>query len=62
MPVFHIEEKIALRTWDDILNRSGYQSPVEARNFRFLRIAAVTVILHFKTTFHTAIPAFLQST
>jgi hypothetical protein len=41
VPVFHIEEKIGLRTWDDILNRSGYQSPVEARNFRFLRIAAV---------------------
>ncbi len=41
MPVFQIEEKISLRTWDDILNRPGYQSPVEARNFRFLRIAAV---------------------
>jgi hypothetical protein len=41
VPVFHIEEKVTLRTWDDILNRPGYQSPVEARNFRFLRIAAV---------------------
>jgi len=41
VPVFQIEEKISLRTWDDILNRPGYQSPVEARNFRFLRIAAV---------------------
>ncbi len=41
MPVFHIEEEITLRTWDDILNRPGYQSPVEARNFRFLRITAV---------------------
>ncbi len=41
MPVFHIEEKITLRTWDDILNRPGYQSPVEAGKFRFLRIAAV---------------------
>ncbi len=41
MPDFHIEEELALRTWDDILNRPGYQSPVEARNFRFLRIAAV---------------------
>ena len=41
MPVFHIEEKITLRTWDDILNRPGYQPPVEARHFRFLRIAAV---------------------
>ena len=41
MPVFHIEEELTLRTWDDILNRPGYQSPVEARNFRFLRIAGV---------------------
>ena len=41
MPVFHIEEKITLRTWDDILNRPGYQSRVEAQTFRFLRIAAV---------------------
>jgi hypothetical protein len=41
VPVFQIEEKLSLRTWDDILNRPGYQSPVEARNFRFLRIAAV---------------------
>ncbi len=41
MPVFHIEEEITLRTWDDIFNRPGYQSPVEAGTFRFLRIAAV---------------------
>jgi hypothetical protein len=41
VPVFHIEEEINLRTWDDILNRSGYQSPVEARQNRFLRVAAV---------------------
>jgi hypothetical protein len=41
VPVFQIEEKITLRTWDDILNRPGYQSPVEAQKFRFLRIAAV---------------------
>ena len=41
MPVFHIEEKITLRTWDDILNRPGYQSRVEAQTFRFLRIAAI---------------------
>ena len=40
MPAFHIEEEITLRNWDDILNRPGYQSPVAARNFRFLRIAA----------------------
>ena len=41
MPVFHIEEEINLRTWDDILNRRGYQSPVETRKIRFLRVAAV---------------------
>ena len=41
MPVFHIEEKITLRTWDDILNRPGYQSRVEAQTFRFLSIAAI---------------------
>ena len=41
MPVFHIEEKITLRTWDDILNRPGYQSRVEAQTFRLLRIAAI---------------------
>ncbi len=41
MPVFHIEEEITLRTWDDILNRPGYQSPVEARTFHFLRIPTV---------------------
>ena len=41
MPVFHIEEEITLRTWDDILNRADYQSSVDARKFRFLRIAAV---------------------
>jgi hypothetical protein len=39
--VFHIEEEINIRTWDDIFNRPGYQSPVEAGKFRFLRIAAV---------------------
>ena len=41
MPVFHVEEKITLGTWDDVINRPGFQSPVEPRKFRFLRIAAV---------------------
>jgi hypothetical protein len=40
VPVFHVEENITLGTWDDILNRPGYQSPVEPRKFHFLRIAA----------------------
>ena len=41
MPVFHIEEEITLRTWDDIFNRLDYRSPVGANKFRFLRITAV---------------------
>ena len=41
MPVFHIEEKVTLRKWDDILNRLDYRSPGVPRKFRFLRIAAV---------------------
>ncbi|GMQ88133.1 MAG: hypothetical protein BMS9Abin08_1358 [Gammaproteobacteria bacterium] len=41
MPGFHVEEKITLGTWDDTLNRPGYQSPVEPHKFRFRRIAAV---------------------
>jgi hypothetical protein len=41
VPVFHVEEKITLATWDDILNRPDYQSPVKPQRFRFLRIAAV---------------------
>ena len=41
MPVFHVEEKITLGTWDDILNRPDYQSPIKPQRFRFLRIAAV---------------------
>jgi len=41
VPVFHIEERITLRTWDDILNRPGYQSPVAPRKFGFLRVASL---------------------
>jgi hypothetical protein len=41
VPVFHIEEEITLRTWDDIFNRLDYRSPVGANKFRFLRITAV---------------------
>jgi len=41
VPVFDIQEEITVRTWDDILNRAGYQRPLEVRNFRILRIAAV---------------------
>ena len=41
MPVFHVEEKITLRTWDDILHRPDCRSPVKPQQFRFLRSAAV---------------------
>lgn len=41
MPIFHIEEKITLETWEDILNRPGYRSPVEPQKCRYLSIAAV---------------------
>ena len=39
--VFHIEEKITLNTWDDIINRSCYESPVEPQQYRYVRVAAV---------------------
>jgi hypothetical protein len=41
VPIFHIEEKITLETWEDILNRPGYRSPVEPQKCRYLSIAAV---------------------
>jgi hypothetical protein len=39
--IFHIEEEVNLRTWDDILNRPDYQPPIETRKTRYLRISAV---------------------
>lgn len=39
--MFHIEEKITLRTSDDILSRLNFRSPVRAKRFRFRRIAAL---------------------
>ncbi len=41
MSVFHIEEKITLNTWDDIINRPCYESPVEPQQYRYVRVAAV---------------------
>ncbi len=41
MSVFQIEEKIALNSWDDITRRPCYESPVEPKKFRFVRIVAV---------------------
>jgi len=39
--MFHVEEKIVLRTWDDILSHLNFRSPVRAKKFRFRRIAAL---------------------
>lgn len=41
MPVFHVEEKITLKTWDDIASRPRYRSPVEPNKLRHGRIAAI---------------------
>jgi len=39
--VFQLEEKITLNSWDDISHRPGYTSPVEPRQYRYVRIAGV---------------------
>ncbi len=41
MPVFQIEEKITLSSWEDITHRPGYESPVEPQPYRYVRIAGV---------------------
>lgn len=41
MSVFQIEEKITFSSWDDITHRLSYESPVEPRQYRYVRIAAV---------------------
>lgn len=41
MPVFQIEEKVTLNTWDDITNRPFYISPVEPKKYHFNRITAI---------------------
>ncbi len=41
MSLFHIEEKIALKTWDDIVSRPRYKSSVEAEKNPCIRVAAV---------------------
>jgi hypothetical protein len=51
VPVFNVEENITLGTWDDIVNRPGYQSSVEPRKFRFLRIAAAYSFTEQSTRF-----------
>jgi hypothetical protein len=39
--VFQIEEKITLNTWNDIIKRPCYESPVEPQQYRYVSIAAV---------------------
>ncbi len=41
MPEFQIEEKIKLNTWDDVVNRPCYESPVEPKSNRYIRVIAV---------------------
>ncbi len=41
MPVFQIEEKITLSSWEDITHRPCYESPVEPQPYRYVRIAGV---------------------
>ncbi len=41
MPVFLVEEKIELNSWDDISHRPGYKYPVEPQQYRYVRIAGV---------------------
>ena len=41
MPVFQIEEKITLNSWDELPHRPCYESPVEPQQYRYVRIAGV---------------------
>jgi uncharacterized Zn finger protein len=41
VPVFYIEEKIKLDTWDDIVNRPCYEPSLESNLYRNLRVIAV---------------------
>ena len=46
MAMFHIDEKISLKTWDDIADRPRYESSVEPQANRYNRIIA---LYSFKT-------------
>lgn len=41
MTVFHIEEEITLNSWDDIIHRPCYESPVEPQQYHYVRIATI---------------------
>ena len=40
MGIFHIEEEITLKSWDDIIHRPCYKSPVEPNKYHFIHISA----------------------
>lgn len=41
MSNFQIEETIKLNSWDDIINRPGYKSPVKPKKYHYSEITAV---------------------
>jgi len=38
--IFHIEEEITLKSWDDIINRPDYKSSIKPKKFNFTHISA----------------------
>ena len=38
--LFHIEEEIILKSWDDIINRPDYKSSIKPKKFNFTHISA----------------------
>lgn len=41
MSIFHIEETIKLNSWNDIINRLGYESSTKPKKYHYKQIAAV---------------------
>ncbi len=41
MPVFYVEEKITLETWNDVANRPCYEFPVAPQGYSYIRVVAV---------------------
>lgn len=40
MPTFRIDKQITLNSWDDIIHRPNYKSPIKPKKYHYLRIAA----------------------
>lgn len=40
MSIFHIDERITLDSWDDIIHRPSYESPINPKKYHYARIAA----------------------